>query len=624
VALQALHDRQVIHRDLKPHNIMVRESGEPVLMDFGLARALAENQQRLTTTGKVLGTPAYMPPDQLEGDPAAVGPAADVYSLGVILFELLTGRRPFDASQLERLFYQVLTQPAPRPSALRPGLPARLDAVCGKALAKKPEERHARMADLAADLEAYLRDSAAPPGPTPAAAAVEAPPLRPVACPRCGTTLMLPAPAPGRPFQCPHCRARLQLGPVPPTPGQPGAPAFPPVGQGPDQQSTRIERRRVLSVSAALLLGFGMAIVALLGWWATHRPSGDTSEGALRQVRTEPREGREPARSDKEAATDTGRDAGGGRERGGGNDTYGSGKGKDRSGKDKAGLPERKPARKAGHVVTVALGGGLDMRFTWCPPGTFQMGSPPAEEERSDGETQHRVTLTKGFYLGIHEVTQAQWQAVMGSNPSEFKGKDDAEKKCLPVENVSWLDCVEFCVKLGERQGKRPCYRLTNVKRRPDGSIEAADVEMLGGSTGFRLPTEAEWEYACRAGTTTPFCFGETISTDQANYDGNFAYGKGKKGVYRKQTTPVGSFPANAWGLYDMHGNVWEWCQDWYGPYPSRDIEDPQGADKGDARVMRGGSWYYDPGRCRAAYRDGCAPAHRCLNDGCRVVLCLD
>ncbi|MHB1422601.1 MAG: bifunctional serine/threonine-protein kinase/formylglycine-generating enzyme family protein [Gemmataceae bacterium] len=244
---------------------------------------------------------------------------------------------------------------------------------------------------------------------------------------------------------------------------------------------------------------------------------------------------------------------------------------------------------QAGDLIAVSLSESITMKFAWCPPGTFLMGSPWSEAERSDDETQHRVTLTRGFYLGIHPVTQVQWQAVMANNPSNFKSND------RPVEQISWDDCQAFCTKLGQLTGKR-----------------------------FRLPTEAEWEYACRAGTTTPFYFGDTISTDQANYDGNSTYGRGKKGVYRQQTTTVGSFPANAWGLFDMHGNVWEWCEDWYGPYPENDIKDQKYMNIGEARVLRGGSWCGYPRWCRSARRRRDAPGYRHFNVGCRVVLCQD
>jgi eukaryotic-like serine/threonine-protein kinase len=239
-------------------------------------------------------------------------------------------------------------------------------------------------------------------------------------------------------------------------------------------------------------------------------------------------------------------------------------------------------------TVTVGLGHGADMKFAFIPPGTFVMGSPPNEPERDDDEVQHRVTLTKGYFLGIYPVTQAQWQAVMGTNPSEFKGGD------LPVENVSWDDCGQFCEKLGEKTGKR-----------------------------FRLPTEAEWEYACRAGTTTPFSFGETISTDQANYNGNSTYGNGKEGEYRKTSTAVSKFSANAWGMHDMHGNVWEWCQDWYDDnyYRTSDNKDPQGPPSGTSRVLRGGSWYGLPECCRAAARDWFGPGAR--DDYCGFRVCF-
>ncbi len=225
-----------------------------------------------------------------------------------------------------------------------------------------------------------------------------------------------------------------------------------------------------------------------------------------------------------------------------------------------ASLPSRPPQqRRAGEIIANSLG----MRFAWRPPGTFLMGSPPSEPQRWDDEQQHRVTLSKGFWLGVTPVTQAQWQAVMGSNPSHFQGDD------RPVEEVSWDDCQEFCKRLAERDGQR-----------------------------YRLPTEAEWEYACRAGTTTPFHFGATLSTEQANYDGNYTYGEGKKGKYREETTPVGSFPANAWGLHDMHGNVWEWCQDWYGPYlkeiskilKGRKAETPAWCAAAPGSTIRGGA----------------------------------
>ena len=232
----------------------------------------------------------------------------------------------------------------------------------------------------------------------------------------------------------------------------------------------------------------------------------------------------------------------------------------------------------------------IGMKFVWIRPGSFMMGSPKEEKERHDKETQHKVTLTKGFFMGVHLVTQEQWKEVMGNNPSRFKGEKD-----LPVESVSWNDCQEFIKKLQEKD-KKP----------------------------YRLPSEAEWEYACRAGTTTPFHFGETISTEQANYDGTFTYGDGKKGVFREKTTPVGSFSANAWGLHDMHGNVIQWCQDWHSEYPQKEVVDPQGAEKGELRVQRGGSWNNLPEFCRSASRHMHVPGSRDNYIGIRLCFCLD
>ncbi|MBI2804653.1 MAG: formylglycine-generating enzyme family protein [Planctomycetes bacterium] len=245
---------------------------------------------------------------------------------------------------------------------------------------------------------------------------------------------------------------------------------------------------------------------------------------------------------------------------------------------------------KAKKVPRLIKAGSLEMEFAWIPPGTFFMGSPTEEEDRKSDETQHKVTLTKGFYMGVYTVTQEQWQTLMGVNPSFFKGE-----KNLPVETVSWDDCQQFIKKLREKD-KKP----------------------------YRLPTEAEWEHACRAGTRTPFYFGKTISTGQANYDGDFAYANGAKGLSRKKTTPVGSFPANAWGLYDMHGNVWQWCQDRYGDYSKEDMTDPLGPDVGEYRILRGGSWYGYPGYCRSAFRDAAKGMHGSSRCGFRLCFFLD
>jgi uncharacterized protein (TIGR02996 family) len=269
--------------------------------------------------------------------------------------------------------------------------------------------------------------------------------------------------------------------------------------------------------------------------------------------------------------------------------------------------PERHPERQTAHVRlvqllahgvrpcvpqrTVVLSDGVEMRFSFIPPGTFLMGSPAKEYKRQSDETQHRVTLTQGYYLGVSPVTQAQWRAVMGVTPSRrFQGDD------RPVETLSWGDCQKFCDKLGERT-----------------------------ANDFRLPTEAEWEHACRAGTTTPFHHGDTITPEQANYYGEAVYGSGVKGPYRQETTPVGQFPPNAWGLVDLHGNVWEWCQDSYGPYPRGHQEDPlfpPGA-RGSC-VLRGGSWCDTPWYCRSASRLSDAPTYPRSDFGCRVCLSVD
>ena len=218
----------------------------------------------------------------------------------------------------------------------------------------------------------------------------------------------------------------------------------------------------------------------------------------------------------------------------------------------------------------------LSMEMLWCPPGTFTMGSPESEVGRDDDKTLHAVTLTHGFWLGKHEVTQAQWQSIMGTTPSKFKGPN------LPVETVSWDEAVSFCKKLTEREKK--------AGRLPAG-------------LAYALPTEAQWEYACRAGTRTAYSFGNAITEKQANFKGT--------NDNIKKTTPVGSYGPNAWGFHDMHGNVWEWCSDWYGGYPKGAMTDPTGPAVGSLRVIRGGSWFIDARYLRSAFRSWCGPVFR-------------
>lgn len=228
--------------------------------------------------------------------------------------------------------------------------------------------------------------------------------------------------------------------------------------------------------------------------------------------------------------------------------------------------------------------------------GTFKMGSPETESWRSADETQHTVTVSD-FYMSPYEVTQAEYEAVMGSNPSNFTGSG------LPVENISWLEAVSFCNAYSEEKGLEPAY-----------SINGENVSWNRSADGYRLPTEAEWEYACRAGTTTPFYMENSPSAEEANYYGHYPYGieenyfsQGnltvKPGEYRQTTVEVGSFSPNPLGLYDMHGNVGEWTWDIYGAYSTEEQKDPVGADSGTRRVYRGGGWNGFAKNMRCAYR---------------------
>jgi formylglycine-generating enzyme required for sulfatase activity len=248
-------------------------------------------------------------------------------------------------------------------------------------------------------------------------------------------------------------------------------------------------------------------------------------------------------------------------------------------------------SRPSGKVFTNSVG----MKFVLVSGGSFLMGSSEQEPGRNPNEgPKHRVTLSKPFYLGITEVTQGQWQEVMGDNPSRFRGED------LPVENVSWDDCQEFIRRLNQREKTRR----------------------------YRLPSEAEWEYACRAGSTTRFCFGDDIGSSVGKDELRFYFGD-EKGILDQyawygnnagnHTHPVAQKTPNAWGLYDMHGNVAEWCQDWYAPYPAAEQKDPQGPPTGSRPVLRGGSYGFGSWSVRSALREAQPHQSRSCQWGFRV-----
>jgi formylglycine-generating enzyme required for sulfatase activity len=258
------------------------------------------------------------------------------------------------------------------------------------------------------------------------------------------------------------------------------------------------------------------------------------------------------------------------------------------------------------------LGEGVTLDLVLIPGGRCWMGSPDHESDRQPNEGPQHEVVVPSFWMAKYLVTQAQYEAVMGANPSTFQGYGSRpidqvglrfKAKNRPVEGVTWHEAVEFCDRLSQRL-----------------------------SEPYRLPSEAQWEYACRGGTNTAFHFGETITTDLANYHGTNwedggktypgVYGQGPKGEYRQETTDVGSFPPNAFGLYDMHGNVWEWCLDlWHDSYKDAPTDGSAWTTGNSSyRVNRGGSWGDIPGKCRSAYRNGFYFSTASINGGLRVV----
>jgi formylglycine-generating enzyme required for sulfatase activity len=548
--LQHAFEKGMVHRDIKPGNLRLARDGEEHIvkvLDFGLAKVRREGEgtgHELTGTGQVLGTPEYMAPEQSE-DAAGADIRADIYSLGCTLYCLLTGGPPFKAKSTFGLLQAHASQTATPLNEVRPEVPAELAAVIAKMMAKGPAQRYQAPAEVVRALALFVKTGLRPlAGVSPAEGAPDRPDTM--------------GPAVARPVAIPVAKAADQTAP-PTAPRQAPARKEPKPGAGGPRKW-----RGVLAAGGVALL-----LAVAIGLWAS---------GALRDKR-----GDDSFRPETGAERPS-QGAGG---RGGGGD-------------------DPKPAQ--GDIVTrVKQVAGIDL--VPIPAGEFLMGSPKGDEDAFDDETpQHKVRITKPFYLGKTKVTVGQFRRFVdvtghtteaekagdkytwkkpGHNDRSFEQTDEH-----PVVCVSWNDAKAYCDWLDGR---------------------------LNGQGKVRLPSEAEWEYSCRAqttaGPTTKYYFGDNDADlgDYAWYTSN---------TNDTGTRPCGQKKPNAFDLYDMHGLAWEWCADVKRKYEDHDETDPVGPTAaGASRVVRGGSWYFDPRRCRAAFRSVLAPSYRSDRIGFRVLV---
>ena len=655
-ALDHAHECGVIHRDIKPGNLLYKKQGEKQVVkiaDFGIAFQVRDSIARITGQDTTGGTMHYMPPEQLAG--RETDARSDQYALSASLYELLRGRTPFQGAG-----GVLMRQIEEKQAESIKDAPDHVNAALLKGLAKKPEDRFESCGQLLEVLEGRLEVAAAgkseaksagggssfiigfvglllvvallgaeysqgffglfkeevkTPLPTEYATAV---------VPTKATAQVLPTVTvqPTQvtpPSQVPVTPKGPKIGdgaalPVTKIPTKPIAPvarkieitftskpagakvycfeAYPPFLDRTDRPFTKSFKPGKYRFKFAHVSGFREKII----------PFEVKADGPKQlEVELEKQQGFLRLTVSPSSATVT---VDGNLYRGGamplspGPHSITASKRGYKAKSTRVTIEDGKTstvnlalvvpskAPKIGDEKTV---GGIT--FCWCLPGQFTMGSPTSEAGREDDEgPQHKVQITKGFWLGKYEVTQSQWQSVMGSNPSKSRGGH------LPVEQVSWNDCQSFIRKLKTKEG---------------------------GRHKFRLPTEAEWEYACRAGTTSVFHFGDYISTDQVNYNGNYPYGTAPIGVFRGGSTSVGSFPSNAWGFHDMHGNVYEWCADWYSDsyYSSSPRKDPKGPRSGAKHIGRGGGWRDEARYCRSAERYGDPPEYSSGRLGFRLLL---
>ena len=579
--LDAAHAKGIWHRDLKPENIMLQAvAGNPDLvriLDFGLAK-FAEDGSRTSTA---MGTPAYMAPEQM--DRHGLGPWTDLYALGVMAFELITGRKPYPGTTWKEILAKKL-DPHYDPTSQLVGLelPAAGLDFFRRALARRTDERLRSAAAFRAALDGFLGAVSGTRfldlGDRAMGGLIDSGEvqrlqaeqrrleeenrrLREAAEEREHAEVARKDAETALAAEKAHLDAqrraleqqRQALA------RHPSADTVPPAPNEGASGSAPQSNRFLLPAALALVL-------ALIG--VTLALTGGEEDGPQPGAEAVEDEAHDPALD--------------------------------------------RPSPPVTPVAQAPVDAGLDVAVTPVAPvapdgfvlleaGSFMMGSPTGEPGRSEREVQHRVTLTRDLWMQAHEVTQGEWQALMGNNPSRFSscGAD------CPVEMVNWYEAASYANAVSRSEGLEECYELSGCQESPGNDMECSSVTPVDLSCeGYRLPTEAEWEYAARAGTTAARYCGESESCvrDIAWYSENAG----------SQTHPVGEKRANAWGLYDMLGNVWEWTGDWYGDYP-------MGPTAGTGRVARGGSWNSLARYARSAYRSGSGPGYRYVSFGFRL-----
>jgi serine/threonine protein kinase/formylglycine-generating enzyme required for sulfatase activity len=594
--LQHAFEKGIVHRDINPRNlILAREGSEHIvkILDFGLVKAThgEDMSKGLTNLGAMMGTPAYIAPEQ-SLDAATADIRADIYSLGCTLYHLLAGKPPFSGKSVFEIVQAHHIAEARPLNQVRWEVPKELAAVVRKMMAKDAAQRYQTPAEVVRALDLFVKGSPKPLSPPPAP-------------PNTGQRdAASPPMIPGSKIEGP---AIIDKGSLRPSSRKPA----PLKGGQRDAGSLRVNpkgmiegramiakakstpwrkrSRKRLFVPLSMLL-----LVGLLSFWAPHMLREKTpaekpapSAHSITNQRTEKQEkdltpGGKPAPSPNSQTNQR------------------------TENQVKEPTPKPKPAKLPGSIAN-----SIGMELVLVKPGTFLMGSSSDEQDRVTDEEQHEIEITQPFYAGIHEVTREQYECVMRKNPSCFSstGSDKDEVKGVdtrqfPVENVSWDEAMEFCLRLSE----------------------LPEEKAKGHS--YRLPTEAEWEYCCRGGhlfksPSPTFHFGNSLTSAQANFDGNNPYGGAAEEQSLHRPTKVGSYPPNSLGLYDLHGNVSEWCADWYDSkyYGRSPRQNPQGPEKEVFRVTRGGSWCNMGTNCRSACRNIDLPSSRSGKIGFRVVL---